>query len=109
MNGEILQQKITHKGRKNSQPQDLQRQEGSGKCLCSLSEPVQGTTGHHGAKAKGCQRFVYLCGVVLLRTHHGRADNAPTPANDVAGLQNEQVVYVSKESYRNHLREAKHQ
>ena len=39
-------------------------QEGGGKRLRNISEPVQGTTGHYGAKAKGCQRHcVYVCGV----------------------------------------------
>ena len=46
----------------NSQLQDIQGQEGGGKCLWNLSELLQGTTGHHGAKAKSCQRhFVYIC------------------------------------------------
>ena len=34
---------------------------------------------------------------------------APTPADDIAALQNEQVVYAPDENYRNPLREAKHQ
>ena len=70
------------------------------KRLWNLSEPVQGTIGHHGAKAKGCQRHcVYVCG----------ADRVPTPGNDVAAQQNEQAVYVPYENYRNPSREAKHQ
>ena len=55
--------------------------------------------------------IVFMC-VVLhykLRTHQGGADRAPTPANDVEALQNEQVVYIPIENYRNPLREAKHQ
>ena len=44
----------------------------------------------------------------MLRAHQGRAWRAPTPANDVAALQNEQVVYVPDDNYRNPLREAKH-
>ena len=64
MDPETLQQKATDKGRKNNQLQDLQRQESGSKCLLNLSEPLQGPTGHHGAKAKGCQRpCVYVCGV----------------------------------------------
>ena len=43
-----------------------------------------------------------------MLTHQGRADRAPTPANDVAALQNEQVVYVPNKNYRNPLRESKH-
>ena len=30
----------------------------------------------------------------MLKTHQGGADRAQIPANDVAALQNEQVVYV---------------
>ena len=64
LDGKTVQRKTTDQGRKNSQLQDLQEQEGGGKCLWNLSEPFQGTTGHHGAKAKGCQRHcVYVCGV----------------------------------------------
>ena len=37
----------------------------------------------------------------MLRTHQGGADKAPTPANDVVALQNEQAVYVPNENYRN--------
>ena len=46
---------------------------------------------------------------IMLRTHQGGADRAPTPTNDVAALQNGQAVYVPNENYRNPLREAKHQ
>ena len=45
----------------------------------------------------------------MLRTHQGGPDRAPTPANDVAALQNEQVVYVPDDNCRNPLREDKHQ
>ena len=45
----------------------------------------------------------------MLRTHQGGADKAPNPANDVAALQNEQVVYVPNENYRNPLSEDKRQ
>ena len=45
----------------------------------------------------------------MVRTHQGGADRAPTPAYDVAALQNEQVVYVPNENYRTPSREAKHQ
>ena len=56
-------------------------------------------------------RDIILTSMVLqnmLRTHQCRAYRAPTPANDVAALQNEQVVYVPDDNYRNPLREAKH-
>ena len=45
----------------------------------------------------------------MLRSHQGRANRAPTPADDVAALQNEQVVYVPDNNYRNPLKETKHQ
>ena len=45
----------------------------------------------------------------MMRTQQGGTDKAPTAANDVATLQNEQVVYVSNENYKNSLKEAKHQ
>ena len=61
---QILQPKTTDQGRNNSQLQDLQGQEGGAKHLWNLSESLQGTTRHHGAKVKGCQRHcVYVCGV----------------------------------------------
>ena len=55
--------------------------------------------------------IVFTCVVLhnMLRTHQGGADRAPSSANDVAALQNEQVVYVPKEKYRNHSGEAKQQ
>ena len=88
MDGEFLKQKTTHRGGENSKLQGLQ-----GQRVWNISEQIQGTTGHHGAKAKGCER---LCGCVvlhsMLKTHQGRADRAPE--NDVAALRNEQVVYV---------------
>ena len=45
----------------------------------------------------------------MLRTHQGGADRASTPGNDIANLQNEQVVYLSDDNCRNPSREAKHQ
>ena len=57
-----------------------------------------GTTGHHGAKVKDCQRhFFYFCGVA----QQCGADRAPTPGNDVVAQRNEQVVYVPDDNYRN--------
>ena len=52
---------------------------------------------------------VFTCVVLhnMLRTHQDRADREPTSGNDVAALQNEQVVYMPKENYRNPSREAK--
>ena len=63
------QSKATDKGRKNSQLQNLQRQEGGGKRLWNLSEPVQGTTGHHGAKTKGYQRHLHVWCCTTFRGH----------------------------------------
>ena len=44
----------------------------------------------------------FTCEVLynMLRTHQGRADREPTPANVVVALQNEQVVYVPDDNYR---------
>ena len=52
--------------------------------------------------------IVFTCVVLhnMLRTHQGGADRALTQAIDVAAIQNEQVVYVPNESYRNPSREA---
>ena len=54
--------------------------------------------------------IVFTCVVLhnMLKTHQGGADKAPTPANDVAALQNEQAVCVPNENYKNPSREAKH-
>ena len=53
-------------------------------------------------------RYIVLTCVVLLMTHQEGADRAPNLADDIAALQNEQVVYVP-DDYRNLLREAKNQ
>ena len=45
----------------------------------------------------------------MLRIHQEGAYRAPIPANDVAALLNEQVVYVPDDNYKNPLREAEHQ
>ena len=52
--------------------------------------------------------FMFVVLHNIVGTHQGGADRAPTPANDVAALQNEQVVYVNNENYRNPSTEAKH-
>ena len=44
-----------------------------------------------------------------MLTHQSRLDRAPTPADDIAAIANEPVVYVPDENCRNPLREAKHQ
>ena len=45
----------------------------------------------------------------MLRPHQGIAYRAPTPATGIAALQNQKVVYVSDDNYRNPSRKAKHQ
>ena len=45
----------------------------------------------------------------MLMTHQGGADRAPISAEDITALQNEQVVYVLDDNYRNPLREMNHQ
>ena len=45
----------------------------------------------------------------MLRTHQGGTDREPTPSDDIAALQSEQVVYVPEDNYRNPSTEAKHQ
>ena len=55
--------------------------------------------------------IVFTCVVLhnMLRTHQCMADRTPTLGNDAAAQQNEQVVYMPNENYRNPSREAKHQ
>ena len=51
-----------------------------------------------------------MCGVAQhAEDTLGGADRTPTPADDITALQNEQVVYVSDDNYRNPSKEAKHQ
>ena len=45
----------------------------------------------------------------ILRTHHGRPNRAQTQGDDIAVLQNEQLLYVPDDNYRNPSRKAKHQ
>ena len=49
--------KTNYKGRENIQ--DLQRQEGSGKCVWNHGKQIQDLTGHNGASDKGCQRHCF--------------------------------------------------
>ena len=60
MDGETPQPKATDKRRKDRKLQDLQMQDNGGKRLWNLGKPLQGTTGHHGEKAKGRQTLC-LC------------------------------------------------
>ena len=57
-------------------------------------------------------RYIVLACVVLhnmLKTQQGKTARAPSPAYDIAALQNEPVVYVPDDNYRNLSRDAKHQ
>ena len=79
--------------------------------LASRFRVLQGTMEQ---RPKVVRDIVYTCVVLhnMLRIHQDGADRAPTPVNDVAALQNEQVVYVQQfvdDNCRNPLREAKHQ
>ena len=81
-------------------------QEGGRECVLNICEQMQGSTGYHGAKTKG----LYMCGVAPhAEDIPGRSRQGTTPGNDVADLQNEQVVYAPDDNYRNPSREAKHQ
>ena len=62
-------------------------------------------------RPKVVRDIVLTCMVLhnMLRTHQGRAERAPTPIDYIGALQNEQVVCVPDDNYRNPLKEAKHQ
>ena len=106
MDGETLQQKINHKLRKNSKRQDLQRQEGGGNAFGILGSQFQVLLGIMEQRLMVVRDIVFMCVVMynMLRKLQDGADRAPTPANDVAVLQHEQVVYVPHDNYRNHSR-----
>ena len=95
-------------GRENSKLQDLQRQNGDGECVWNISGQMLGYY-YHGAKPNIVIDIILTCVVLrnLLRKHQDGGDRAPTQTNDVAAIQNEQVVYVPDDNYRNPLGEAK--
>ena len=68
----------------------------------NISEQIQGTTKHHGAKTEGCQRHCFTC-VVL----HNMLMRASPSANDIVTIQNKLVVYVPEDNYWNPTREPK--
>ena len=76
--------------------------------LVSSARIVLGTM-EQMPKVVGDIVFTYVVLHKMLSTHQGGADGAPTPANDLAALQNEQVMYGPDDNYRNPTREAKHQ
>ena len=45
----------------------------------------------------------------ILKTHQGRLDRAPNPADDIAAIANEVAVYWPNENDKNPSREVKHQ
>ena len=63
------------------------------------------------SKPKVVRDIVLICVVLhnMPRTQQGRPDMAPTSTDDIATLQNEQVLYVPDDNYRNPLREDRHQ
>ena len=76
--------------------------------LASRSRVLLGTMEQ---KPKVVKDIVLACIVLhnMLRIHEDGADRAFIQAADIAALQNEQMVYVPNDSYRNPLKEAKYQ
>ena len=62
-------------------------------------------------RPKVVRDIVLTCIVLhnILRKHQGRTNRAPTPADDITAIPNEEVEYVSDEARRNPSMEAKHQ
>ena len=59
-------------------------------------------------KAKGCQRHYFdMC--YAAQHAEDTTRQALTPADNIVAIQNEQVLYVPDQNYRNPSREAKHQ
>ena len=112
MNGETLQQKATDKGRTGIANYRLS----SGRRVVEntfriLLRGFRVLLGTMDQRPRVVRNIVFTCVVLhnMLRTHHDGADRAPAPENDVAAQQNEQVVYVPNENYRNPSGEAKYQ
>ena len=63
--------------------------------------------GTMGQRPKVVRDIVLTCAELhnRLRTHLGREDRAPTQADDIAALQNEEVMYMPDDNYPS--REAK--
>ena len=78
MNDATIQQKITHKGRKNSKLQDLQRQEGAGEGIWNISEQIRVLLGTMQQRLRVVKNIAFTFVVLqnMLRTHQGRADRA---------------------------------
>ena len=82
----------------------------SGECVWNISEQIHGTTGHNEAKAENCQRHCFdMCGVAQHAEDTPEWSRWGTPSDDIAALQNVQVMYVSDDNHRNPSREAKDQ
>ena len=62
-------------------------------------------------RPKVVRDIVITCVVLhnMLRSHQGRADRPPTPADDIQPPQGDQGEQRHQENFRNPLREAKHQ
>ena len=88
---EMLYQKTT---RDNSKLQDLLRQEGSEECIWNLQNRFRVLLRTMEKRTKVVRNIVLTCVVLhnMLRTHQGRADRTSIPTDDMASLQNEQVV-----------------
>ena len=58
-------------------------------------------------RPRALRDIVFTCVMLhnMVGTHQGGAERAPTPVNDVTALQNEWVVYVPNDNYRNPLKE----
>ena len=110
MDCETIKQKTVHKGIENSKSQDLQRQvvKNAFGILMSRFRVLLGTMEQ---RPKVVRDIVFTCVVLhhMLGTHQVGADRASTPANNLAALQNEQVVYTPGDNHRNPSREAKRQ
>ena len=76
--------------------------------LVSRSRVLLGTIEQ---RPKVVRDIVFTCVLLhnMLRTHQDRVDRAPTPANDIVTLRNEQLVSVPDDNHRNPSGEAKHQ
>ena len=78
--GEILQQKITHMGReKKQQTTGSPQQDGSGECIWNISEQIQGSSrGTMGQRPKLVRGIVLKCVMLHSMLMHSRAEQTTT-------------------------------